>query len=112
MHARLPNRNGTKLDLPGKAGISQGKAGEEMTEDTATTWKELAGVGGMEVHAVSGMIVVRDAKTSQCLVFSEADYAIHRRRIVERSGPLVLLRFLQRATNLMQLAQSVLELEP
>jgi hypothetical protein len=111
MHERQPNRNGAKLDVPGKAGISQGKAGEEMTKDIAT-WKELAGVGGMEVRAVSGVIVVRDAKTSQCLVFSEADYAIHRRRIVERSGPLVLLRFLERATNLVQLALSVLELAP
>jgi hypothetical protein len=80
-----------------------------MDEDIAT-WKELAGVGGMEVRAVSGVIVVRDAKTSQRLVFSEADYAIHRQRILERSGPLNMLRLLERATDLAQLARCALEL--
>lgn len=80
-----------------------------MTENIAS-WKELAATGGMEVRAVSGVIVVRDAKTSQCLVFSEADYAIHRRRIAERSGSMVLLGFLERATVLVQIAQCVLDL--
>ena len=78
-------------------------------EDIAT-WKELTVVGGMEVRAVSGVIVVRDAKTSQHLVFSEADYAIHRRRILERSGPMILLRLLDRATALAELARCALEL--
>jgi hypothetical protein len=65
-----------------------------MTENIIT-WKELASVGGMEVRAESGVIVIRDAKTGQHLVFSEQDYASHRRYIQEHSGPVVLLRFLE-----------------
>ena len=80
-----------------------------MIENIAT-WEEFKSTGGMEVRAVNGVIVVRDAKTGQRLVFSEADYAVHRRRIFEHSGLLVLLRLLQRATSLVQLAGYALEL--
>ena len=80
-----------------------------MTENIAT-WKEINGTGGMEIRTVTGLIVVRDAKTGQRLVFSEADYAVHRRRILQRSDPLVVLRILDRATSLVQLAGYALEL--
>ena len=78
-------------------------------EDIAT-WKELTVVGGMEVRAVSGVIVVRDAKTSQHLVFSEQDYASHRRYIQEHSRPLVLLRVLERVIGAVQLVACALYL--
>jgi hypothetical protein len=68
-----------------------------MTEETVT-WKELTSTGGLEVRSAPGVIVIRDAKTGQHLVFSDADYAVHRCRILEHSGPLVLLRLLERAT--------------
>jgi hypothetical protein len=80
-----------------------------MTENI-TAWKELEGTGGMEVRAVTGVIVVQDAKTGQRLVFSEADYAAHRRRILQRNWPLALLRLLERATSLVRFAVCVLEL--
>ena len=61
MYERPPNRNSAKLVLPWKAPGVARKAGEEMGEDIAT-WKELASIGGMEVRAVSGVIVIKDAK--------------------------------------------------
>lgn len=64
----------------------------------------------MIVTKVAGVYVVRDTKTDQCLVFSEQEYAEHRRQILDRSWPQVLLRLLRQALAPAQPARYVLRL--
>lgn len=64
----------------------------------------------MVVTKVAGVYVVRDTKTDQCLVFSEQEYADHRRRILNGSWPQVLLRLLRQALLLARPTRCVLRL--
>jgi hypothetical protein len=64
----------------------------------------------MVVTKVAGVYVVRDTKTDQCLVFSKHEYAAHRRQILERGWPQVLLRLMRRAHVLAHSTRCVLRL--
>ena len=64
----------------------------------------------MIVTKVAGVYVVRDTKTDQCLVFSEQEYAEHRRQILDGSWQQVLLRILRQALAPAQPARYVLHL--
>jgi len=64
----------------------------------------------MTVTKVAGVYVIRDTKTDQCLVFSEQEYADHRRQILDGSWPQLLLRLLRHALALAQPTRHVLHL--
>jgi hypothetical protein len=64
----------------------------------------------MVVTKVAGVYVVRDTKTDQCLVFSEQEYADHRRRILEGSWPQIISRLLRHALFVAQRTRGVLYL--
>jgi hypothetical protein len=85
----------------------------EMTENDG--WREVgakcsSGGGCMTVTKVAGVYVIRDTKTDQCLVFSEQEYADHRRQILDGSWPQLLLRLLRHALALAQPTRHVLHL--
>jgi hypothetical protein len=73
--------------------------------------KKCNGGGGcLEVRKESGVYVIEDTKTKQCLVASKGEYRDLRRRMLDGYWPLVLLRLLKRALPLAQAASQVVRL--